>query len=113
MERHLNGMKNQTVQQKPRHSGHHLNRTQNTLTMSVNDWEVKNNLFQVSPNPATDYFQISGVEFNQLSLYDMNGRMITQSKQNTVSTSNIPSGVYFLKIDTNQHGTISKKIIVK
>ncbi|MDW8301753.1 MAG: cyclophilin-like fold protein [Bacteroidia bacterium] len=81
--------------------------------MSVNDWEVKNNLVQVSPNPATDYFQISGVEFNQLSLYDMNGKVVNQSKQNTVSTSNIPSGVYFLKIDTKQHETISKKIIVK
>ncbi|MCX7929061.1 MAG: T9SS type A sorting domain-containing protein, partial [Patescibacteria group bacterium] len=77
------------------------------------DWEVKNNLVQVSPNPATDYFQISGVEFNQLSLYDMNGKVVNQSKQNTVSTSNIPSGVYFLKIDTKQHGTIRKKIIVK
>lgn len=84
----------------------------NNPTMGVNDFETANNLIQVSPNPATDYFQISGIEFIQLSLYDMNGRMITQSKQNTVSTSNIPSGIYFLKIDTKQYGTISKKIIL-
>lgn len=84
----------------------------NNPTMSINDLEAKNNSIQVSPNPAKDHFQISGIEFSQLSLYDMNGRMITQSKQNIVSTNNIPSGIYFLKIDTKQYGTISKKVII-
>jgi hypothetical protein len=84
----------------------------NEPTTSINDWELKNNLIQVSPNPATDYFQISGIAFSQLSLYDINGRVITQSKQNIIYTSDIPSGVYFLKIDTKQHGVISKKIIL-
>ncbi|WP_228376459.1 cyclophilin-like fold protein [Chryseobacterium sp. JAH] len=82
-------------------------------TMGVSDLDVKNNLFQVTPNPATENFRVTGSDFTSLSLLDMNGKVLLQSKENKVDTSNIPAGVYFIKIDADKHSTVSKKVIIK
>jgi hypothetical protein len=67
-------------------------------------------LYQIFPNRAGDYLQVSG-EFEQLTLMNVNGSTVAQSKENTIHISNLPTGVYLLKIDSKKNGEVIKKIV--
>ena len=72
---------------------------------------------QVYPNPVADGFTISGItsEKTRLILTNMNGIIVlsqTISKDEYISVSSLPAGVYFLKIDTPD-GSVVKKLIKK
>jgi len=74
---------------------------------------VFENEFSIYPNPFADEFQISGVKFQQeetIQLFDLNGRKILEQQLsnsgNTIRTSHLQSGIYFLKI-----GNTVKKIV--
>jgi uncharacterized Fe-S center protein len=68
--------------------------------------------YRVYPNPASDYVQVSG-EFEQLTLMDMNGSVISKSKENRLPVHTLLTGIYLLKIDSKTNGTVIKKIIIK
>jgi hypothetical protein len=79
---------------------------------------------QVYPNPAADVIHVS---FNipekqqvKLSLVNLTGQVVYYNENpsfsglynNDISITNLPSGVYFLKISTAT-GTVNKKVVVK
>jgi hypothetical protein len=68
------------------------------------------------PNPATNFFQINGIEgIVTLKLTDINGNLLF-SKQVTndesISVSLLPPGMYIVKLITSG-GTIERKIMKK
>ena len=72
---------------------------------------------QVYPNPVADGFTISGItsEKTRLILINMNGMIVlsqTISKDEYISVSSLPAGVYLLKIDM-PNGSVVKKLIKK
>ena len=74
--------------------------------------EVNNSGFQTYPNPVKDILHIKGAE-GHLSLISSNGTEIFKGEHNTISSidcSDLPSGVYLLKIDT-ENGTVSRRIV--
>jgi len=83
-----------------------------TTDLSINTFE-KINLY---PNPATDAFQISGIEGNvTLKLVDINGRsVLTKQVTNneSVSVSTLPKGLYIIKLITDE-GTVERKVVKK
>jgi len=81
-------------------------------TTAIEKVEVKEDLYKVSPLPATDYFEVSG-EFKRLSLYNVSGGLVAESKESIVYTNSLPSGVYFLRIDSGKNGIHTKKIVKK
>ncbi len=72
-----------------------------TSTLNIANSEIqKQSLF---PNPASDYFRISGIDqsgiftiYNRLGIVVKNGIV---SKDEEVNIQNLPNGLYFLKID--------------
>jgi len=80
--------------------------------LSVND----NVLSQISlyPNPSHDLITInipSGIELESTILYDLLGKaVLSNSNNNQVNLSSLPTGVYILKITTS-NGSITKKVI--
>ena len=80
--------------------------------LSVND----NVLSQISlyPNPSTDLITInipSSIELESTILYDLLGKVVlSNSNNNQVNLSSLPTGVYILKITTS-NGSITKKVI--
>lgn len=70
---------------------------------------------QVFPNPFVDYIKVSGLtKESDIELMDLNGSTILKQVVNKesliINSSNIESGVYFLKIE-NSKKSINKKII--
>ncbi len=89
------------------------------VTSGVND--VRNNReLSVWPVPASDVIHVNYPSANDnstLSVFDINGRLvITKVMNNTTDTelnvSNLPSGIYTLKL-TNSEETQMKKLIVR
>jgi hypothetical protein len=83
--------------------------------------ETSNFSFNLYPNPATDRIIVSGLgnnSFTWISLTDLNGRLISTSKnkvsseQLELSLEGISAGVYVMKIQTNTHCEF-KKLIIK
>ena len=68
------------------------------------------------PNPVKNELTIEGVHINQLSLKDLNGKIIVQNSDlpgvnsHTLNMSSFPSGIYFLEILTDE-GFVTLKVI--
>jgi YD repeat-containing protein len=75
-------------------------------------------LFNIYPNPATEYINIENRQNfsdTNISLISITGELITKRIMNekvTISVSDIPAGLYLLKIDSNDGNTQTKKIII-
>jgi Secretion system C-terminal sorting domain len=79
--------------------------------------EVKNE-FSLFPNPATEklFIELVGDSFNtRITLFDAFGQKImsrfADQKLNTISLQNLPEGMYFVEVSTNNK--ISTTKIVK
>jgi hypothetical protein len=71
----------------------------------------------VSPNPAKDVINITGIENSQavIEIVDMRGiALITKSLQNNsqMNVSDLQSGVYFVRINTKEVNVV-RKIVIK
>ncbi|MCL2511691.1 MAG: C25 family cysteine peptidase [Bacteroidales bacterium] len=74
-----------------------------------------NNTFQIFPNPAHDKLNIVGeIVPTCVRIYNITGQLMYENTQCTtnmnITISTMPTGVYFIKIDS-EYGTITKKII--
>ena len=77
------------------------------ISVSQNEVEIK-----LYPNPFTDYIIIdSPVDITSWTLFDLNGKILKHSVATLqIQVSNLPAGIYFLKIDS-ANGIITRKII--
>jgi hypothetical protein len=75
--------------------------------------EMKENL-KIFPNPATDFFNISGLEEKAtICIADLNGRLLLTkqiSVNETIPVHSLLPGLYFVKVITDA-GTIKKKLV--
>jgi len=67
-------------------------------------------LYTVYPNPVEHTLNISG-DFTRLTLMNINGGVILKSSENGINVSNLPTGVYFLMIESDKNAPVVKKII--
>ncbi|HEX4877607.1 MAG TPA: T9SS type A sorting domain-containing protein, partial [Chitinophagaceae bacterium] len=87
--------------------------TQDLGTTAVSN--IQNPLIKIYPNPAKDVLYIDGFSGNaQLSLYDVTGKLLfTQFlTQRYVNITNLPGGIYLLKITEKKNVTIKKLLIL-
>ncbi len=82
---------------------------------------VKENVLKeavvISPNPANTIIHINSnsVELSEVSILDFQGRIILHKKTNlnSIDISKLSSGVYFIKLKSNNNEYLSKKIVKK
>jgi hypothetical protein len=80
-------------------------------TLGVNDSMIKNGI-SVSPNPASDKISIQTFKlFISANIYSILGEHVYTTSRNEIDVSNYKSGIYLLKIKTEQ-GVFTKKIII-
>ena len=62
----------------------------------------KNSKVKIYPNPADDLVQIQIVNYNgsfEAELYDLMGKLLETTNNTSLSLSDYPSGIYFLKVE--------------
>ncbi len=80
--------------------------------------ENNNSEIVISPNPAKDYFTINFNDNTQkeISIFSIEGRLLqtetTNSDNHKINCSNYKSGIYIIKINSNNQQTV-RKIILK
>jgi photosystem II stability/assembly factor-like uncharacterized protein len=82
--------------------------------LGINEPEIDDNIIKVFPNPVSDTLTInsSNSEVESFSLFDITGKLIVETfGQNKIDVSNLPQGVYLLKVNVNSGKSFSKKII--
>ena len=73
--------------------------------------KVKSPAITVYPNPATNSLNIKG-EFTSLSIYNIKGQEMLQSKNRSTDVSGLQTGTYFVQL-TNKQSSTTKKIIIQ
>ncbi|WP_430411089.1 T9SS type A sorting domain-containing protein [Kordia sp.] len=87
--------------------------TKNSLnTLDIEDVFLSEKSLSVVPNPTKNSFTIqTEIQINHVEVYDVNARKVMEyAHQKTIDISNLPSGMYYVTINTAQ-GNIHKKII--
>jgi len=84
------------------------------LSIGENNW--LKNAISIYPNPASELINISaleGVEVRSITLYSALGQRITNVEgANSIDMSILPSGVYYMTIETDQ-GKVNKTLVRK
>jgi|GEM_PF-2419802 len=76
---------------------------------------ITNDELRIYPNPVKDYlrFTIDNLRFNKVEILDLSGKTIVNLKSsivNQIDVSNLHSGVYFVKIQTDS-GVVTRKFV--
>ena len=73
---------------------------------------TKNTNFSVSPNPAISKINIQCEEpINTISLFNINGQEVLQTKQMQIDISHLPNGIYIIRAITKDGEILQKKLI--
>lgn len=85
-------------------------------TLSNDDFELEKSAITLYPNPSNDKFTVSAPEKSVISIISPQGNIISEQKttsENTeINLANHSSGLYLIKITSNNK-SITKKIILK
>ncbi|HXU28928.1 MAG TPA: T9SS type A sorting domain-containing protein, partial [Bacteroidia bacterium] len=73
---------------------------------------INNTQPNIYPNPANNKITIDATDVTDIKLFDVIGKQIASAKTTDVDVSNLPEGVYFIQVKTN-NGTSTQKIIVQ
>ena len=83
-----------------------------TNTVSINDISDVGKV-TIYPNPVNDQLQISNPEnvaIKNVKIYSINGALMSVHSSSIIATNNLPSGLYFLTIETDM-GTTMRKLV--
>jgi len=76
-----------------------------------------NKVVNIFPSPANDYLYIdnTNIEISNISLISIQGQIVKKFKSNItqLDISDVPSGIYFIKINSSRENFIQKVLIMK
>ena len=76
---------------------------------NTNQTSIKN--ISIFPNPVKNTLNIQG-EMELVEIFDVFGKLVLNSTNNTINTSELAEGVYVVKINTHNNIIITKRITV-
>lgn len=81
-------------------------------TLGVNDFSAKTKL-SIYPNPASEKVFIKGEKATTVEMYSMDGKKLNVqlNSDQSVTVSDLPKGMYILKIKINNNWVIQKLMI--
>ena len=84
-----------------------------SATLGVSDANAKSKL-TVYPNPTSDFINVkSDKKISQVTIVDLSGKMVKQTKENLVDLQSLAQGIYIANIKFEDGSSESKKIIKK
>jgi hypothetical protein len=79
--------------------------------------EIENSIIHLFPNPARDWIEVMGNDFEQVQLYDITGRLVYTSSIKTISpeqrinVSSFSRGIYIVSLSSKQKSFIQKVVL--
>ena len=74
--------------------------------------ETQTSTINIYPNPAQNTLYIQSSEtIEQVSVYDISGRMLLQTNSQSIDISHLANGIYIIKVKTAQGETVRKIMI--
>ena len=92
----------------------HIISANNSITLGLNNYDANNSL-KIFPNPVTDELniRIPNMEtINNVIIYNLMGQKIIEKNTQTISVSELSTGVYTISVETSE-GIFHKKFIKK
>lgn len=85
-----------------------------TETMGVSDVNTKAS-FMVYPNPATNFVKVKldGASVKEMTVFSMDGKKVATAANDTVRVTNLPAGVYVVKVVDTNGNTHTSKVVKK
>ncbi len=88
---------------------------ENGITTGINDnMPVVQDDFTVYPNPAKDQITIQGLKSGTLEVFNSSGKVVKNSEVKGMSTnvdiSNLPNGIYIIRVMTKDNSVVKKFI---
>ncbi|MBI9036766.1 MAG: T9SS type A sorting domain-containing protein [Bacteroidales bacterium] len=81
--------------------------------VNVTKSTIKENSITIFPNPAEDVINISSTnKIKNVAIYNFVGQKLYSGNDVKIYTDNFKSGIYIIKVETNE-GTITEKITIK
>lgn len=91
-----------------------VNNEYKTVTVGLIDGivSVNENLITVYPNPVNTILHLNGIPNADVQIFDLSGKLIInkQNTDNQIDVSGLQSGIYSIKI-TSENGTVIRKFI--
>jgi agmatine/peptidylarginine deiminase len=88
-----------------------------TIVTGINEWTIDNGELKIYPNPTDGQLIIENGELTieNVEIFDMMGKNVSRltshiSHPISIDISHLPSGIYFLRIQT-ENGVVMKKVI--
>lgn len=79
-------------------------------TLSLADTKVST--IKIFPNPTNDFFDIDTIAvIKEVKLFTLEGQLIVTENQKRIAVSNLPKGIYLVKIEDENGNTTVKKLI--
>ncbi|GGG54082.1 T9SS type A sorting domain-containing protein [Epilithonimonas arachidiradicis] len=83
-----------------------------STNLATNENNLSKNNIKIYPNPAKDFINItSQKEINSVEILDQSGKRISESRELKINISNLPKGIYILKIKFSDRNSSIQKLI--
>ena len=82
-----------------------------SVPLNVEIFDIENAI-SVFPNPSSNKISIQGFTIKKVDFFDSNGKKVKTASSETIDISNLNSGIYFLKIESDKNKFSYKKLVV-
>jgi hypothetical protein len=85
-----------------------------SLLLVLSTQEFTNSIFSIYPNPVSEFLNIevpNNEKILQVSVYNLLGKKILTTTENSINLSKYENGIYLVKVLTKNGGSTTKKII--
>lgn len=83
-------------------------------TLATENFNSQNLQATIYPNPATDNFTIEMAnEVKSVEIYSLQGQKVLTTNSKEIKVSNLPKGIYLVRIEDSNNAISTQKLIVK
>ncbi len=73
-----------------------------SIEVEVTDSKPIDSNIRLFPNPGTNEVNIAGVEVSKVEIINLTGKVLLESSSATIETSDLPRGVYIVKVSSDE-----------
>jgi len=72
---------------------------------------IESNLYEITPNPASNFIEVNTPEGSLISIYDISGKLKIATRSKQINISQLNSAIYLLVVSSDEE-IRSQKLVV-